>query len=389
MFKEFLITGFLLLTKIIFTLCKLFPIQNKSVLVSSFGDNTDYVAREILRQSKGDVIILSSKKSNYSFDHLGLDQKNIITFDRLNGMDYIRSMFHLARAEVVFVDNYFAFLSVMDFKPNVDCIQLWHAAGAVKKFGMEDPTFYSRSAAAQKRFLNVYKRFDKVVVGSDEMIPIFKTAFNLKEEQFLMTGIPRTDFFFDVDAMGAAKQAVLSEFPTIEGKKVILYAPTFRRNQLNEQAIALDVDKITATLGSEYVLFIRMHPAVKIGELASVAEGVIDVSDYPNVHHLLVVTDYLISDYSSLPYEFALLNRPQIFYAYDLEAYEKESGFWHSYEEVVPGPVVHSTDEIIDLIRKDDFDFERIQDFSDRWNKYSFGKSSHNLTKILYPKTPS
>lgn len=389
MFKEFLIASYLFFTKIIFGVCKLFPLRNKSVLVSSFGDNTDYVAAEILRQNKSDVIILKSKKSTYSFDHLGLDHKNIITFDRLNGIDYIRSMFHLATAEVVFVDNYFAFLSAMDFKPNVDCIQLWHAAGAVKKFGMEDPTFYSRSVAAQKRFLNVYKRFDKVVVGSDEMMPIFKTAFNLKEEQLLKTGIPRTDFFFDADAMDRAKGSVLNAFPAIKGKKVILYAPTFRRDQLNEQAIALDVEKITATLGSEYMLLIRMHPAVKIGDLASVAEGVIDVSGYPNVHHLLVVTDYLISDYSSLPYEFALLNRPQIFYAYDLEAYEKESGFWHSYEEVVPGPVVHSTDEIIELIRKDDFDLERIQDFSDRWNKYSFGKSSHNLTKILYPKTPS
>lgn len=383
MFKEFLIAVYLLLTKIIFGVCKLFPIQNKSVMVSSFGDNTDYVAREILRQNKGDVVILRSKKSNYSFDHLGLGNKNFITFDRLNVFNYIRSIFHLATAKVVFVDNYFAFLSVMHFKPNVECVQLWHAAGAVKKFGMEDPTFYSRSAAAQKRFLNVYKRFDKVVVGSDEMIPIFKSAFNLKEKQFLKTGIPRTDFFFDLDAMDSAKQAVLSEFPAIVGKKVILYAPTFRRDQLNGQAIALDIDKMTTTLGSEYVVLIRMHPAVRISNDESYPEGVINVSSYPDIHHLLVVTDYLISDYSSLPYEFALLNRPQIFYSYDLEEYEKESGFWHFYEEVVPGPVVRSTDEIINLIRKNDFDLTLIEDFSDSWNRYSTGHSSRKLVNEL------
>lgn len=389
MFKEFLIAVYLLLTKIIFVVCKLFPVQKKSVMVSSFGDNTDYVAQKVLRQNKGDIVILKSKKSNYSFEHLGLDDKNFITFDHLNVINYIRSMYHLATAKIVFVDNYFAFLSVMNFKPNVECVQLWHAAGAVKKFGTEDPTFYNRSAAAQKRFSNVYRRFDKVIVGSDEMIPIFKTAFNLKDEQFLKTGIPRTDFFFDEDAMNVAKQDVLSAFPAIKDKKVILYAPTFRRNQLNGQAIALDIDKITATLGPQYMLLIRMHPAVRIDNGDSYPEGVIDVSGYPNIHHLLIVTDYLISDYSSLPYEFALLNRPQIFYAYDLDEYEKESGFWHAYEDVVPGPVVHSTDEIIDLIRKDDFDLKRIQDFSNRWNKYSFGKSSHNLTKNLYPKTPS
>lgn len=364
-------------------MCRLFPIQNKSVMVSSFGDNTDYVAREILRQNKGDVVILKAKKSAYSFDHLGLDKKRIITFDRLHIIDYIRSMFHLATAKVVFVDNYFAFLSVMHFKPDVKCIQLWHAAGAVKKFGMEDPTFSSRSVAAQKRFLNVYKRFDKVVVGSDEMIPIFKSAFNLKDEQFLKTGIPRTDFFFDGDAMDTAQQAVLNAFPAIRDKKVILYAPTFRRDQLSGQEIALNVDKITATLGPEYMLLIRMHPAVRIDNGDSYAEGVIDVSGYPNIHHLLVVTDYLISDYSSLPYEFALLNRPQIFYAYDLDAYEKESGFWHAYEGVVPGPVAHSTDEIIDLISNNDFDMERVEDFSDSWNRYSTGQSSTTLVNDL------
>ena len=92
--------------------------------------------------------------------------------------------------------------------------------------------------------------------------------------------------------------------------------------------------------------------------------GVLDVSAYPNVNHLLLVTDYLLSDYSSMPYEFALLNRPQIFFPYDLDDYKKESGFWSSYEDVVPGPIVQSTDEIIELIGKDDFDLEEIAAFS-------------------------
>lgn len=362
---------------------KLFPVQNKYVFVSSFGDNTDYVAQEILRQKKGDVVILKSWKSNYSFDALGLSEKNIISFDSLNLIHFIRSIFHLATAQTIFVDNYFAFLSVMDFKTGVKCIQLWHAAGAVKKFGMEDPTFYGRTSSAQKRFMNVYSRFDKIVVGSDEMIPIFKTAFNLSDNQFLKTGIPRTDFFFDKDAMTAAKQEVWDEFPVIRNKKVILYAPTFRRGQLSGQEITLDIDKMMASLGSEYVLLIRMHPAVKMNDIDSRLGGVIDVSTYPNVNHLLVVTDYLISDYSSLPYEFALMNRPQIFYPYDLAQYEKESGFWKSYEEVVPGPIVQSTDEIIELIRNDGFDLKRIDDFSVRWNRYSIGNSSRALVDYL------
>ena len=141
MFKEFAIASYLFLTKSIFTIAKLFPIQNKYVFVSSFGDNIDYVAREVIRQRQGDVVILRSRKSNYSFDQLNLDEKWIISFDSLNIIQYVKSIYHLATARYVFVDNYFAFLSVMNFKPGVECIQLWHAAGAVKRFGMEDPNF--------------------------------------------------------------------------------------------------------------------------------------------------------------------------------------------------------------------------------------------------------
>jgi len=364
-------------------LCRLLPTRNKYVMVSSFGDNTEYVAKEILAQLDGEVVILTSRKSSFSFGDLKLNKNQVIPFDSLNPFQYIRSMFHLATAKIVFVDNYFAFLSVMNFKSGVECIQLWHAAGAIKKFGMEDPTFYERSPAAQKRFIKVYARFDKVVVGSDAMMPVFNKAFNVTEDRFLKTGIPRTDFFFDEVAMDIAHRAVLSAYPAIENKKVILYAPTFRRDQLAGQDIAINVEKMTASPGSEYVVLIRMHPAVKMNEKGPRLNGVLDVSGYPNVNELLVVTDYLITDYSSLPYEFSLLNRPQIFYPYDLANYEIESGFWGPYEDVVPGPVVQSTDEIIELIREDDFDLQQVKDFSERWNTYSKGHSAKALVAYL------
>jgi hypothetical protein len=113
--KESIIAIYLFLTKSVFKIAKLFPIQNKYVFVSSFGDNIDYVAREVLRQQQADVVILRSRKSNYSFDQLNLNEKRIISFDSLNIIHYVKSIYHLATARHVFVDNYFAFLSVMNF----------------------------------------------------------------------------------------------------------------------------------------------------------------------------------------------------------------------------------------------------------------------------------
>src|SRR5699024_6373229 len=122
-------------------------------------------------------------------------------------------------------------------------IQLWHAAGAIKRFGLEDPSNVNRSTSAMKRFQQVYDRFDYVVSGSDKMATIFMKSFGIKNEsRILKTGIPRTDFFFHQEKMDSIKEDLRKRYPLIDKKKVILYAPTYRESDLTESRIALDLD---------------------------------------------------------------------------------------------------------------------------------------------------
>lgn len=383
MLKEFIIKTYLLFTRILFTLLKCFPKRNKYVFVSSFGDNVEYVAREVLAENLGDVVILRAKRSPYPYEQLKGKDVTFLTYDRLNPISYLRSMYHMATAQTIFIDNYFAFLSVMNFKKGVECIQLWHAAGAIKRFGFEDPSNAGRSTAAHKRFKKVYARFHKIVVGSEEMVDVFQQAFDCSDDQFLRTGIPRTDFFYDQLAMKIAAAKVTSTYPQIAHKKVVMYAPTFRRDQLDNPTIALDVDRMCKTLGEEYIIFVRLHPAVSSKQSSFTHAQVIDVSNYPIINDLLAVTDVLISDYSSLPYEFALLEKPQLFFAYDVDTYAEESGFWKAYEEVVPGPIVRSTDEVLHYIQQDVFILDDIREFSKRWNTYSNGNASKKLIHYI------
>lgn len=386
MLKEFIITIYLLCTRILFNLMKCFPKRQKYVFVSSFGDNVEYVAREVLQAELGDVVILRSKRSRYPYERLSRERVTSIQYDAMNPITYIKSMYHLATAKTVFVDNYFAFLSVMNFKKDVECIQLWHAAGAIKRFGFEDPSNIGRPLAAYQRFERVYARFHKIIVGSDEMADVFQKAFNCSTDQFLTTGIPRTDFFHDEEALEKAAAKVTSTYPQIADKKVVMYAPTFRRNQLEQPSIALDVKRMCEELGDDYIIFVRLHPAVSSKQSSFTHARVIDVSNYPIINDLLVVTDVLISDYSSLPYEFALLEKPQLFFAYDVETYSRESGFWHAYESVVPGPIVRSTDEIIQHIKAEHYNLNGIRAFSAKWNMYSNGTASKNIIKYLTQK---
>src|SRR5699024_3626586 len=236
-----------------------------------------------------------------------------------NPISFIASIFHLATSKIVFVDNYFGFLAATDFKKEVKVVQLWHAAGAIKKFGLQDPSIKQRSKRANERFKAVYSRFDHVVVGSYKMTHIFKESFGLDESHFLPTGIPRTDFFFQVDKIEEKKQHLLKKYPVVEDKKVILYAPTFREDQLQAPEIVLNFEKMFEHLRKDYVILLKLHPAIADHTKVHIPSFVLNVSSYPNINHLLTITDILITDYSSIPVEFSLFGKPMIFYPYDLE----------------------------------------------------------------------
>lgn len=92
----------------------------------------------------------------------------------------------------------------------------------------------------------------------------------------------------------------------------------------------------------------------------------------------------LITDYSSIPFEFALLRKPMIFFAYDIDVYVTERGFWEPYDQLVPGPIVRTTDELIEVIDSERFHIEKIEGFAKDWNEYSTGKASERLISRLY-----
>jgi len=379
--KEWLIELFLFINKCIFELFNLMPLKKKIVLLCDFGDNARFVANDLARRGEKGFIVLRTSKCKETFK--GTGAKAILSFSPTNIMDYVRGLYHLATARTILIDNYFPILSVTNFRPDVECIQLWHAAGAVKKFGMQDASVLFRSPAAVRRFRRVYNRMNRVVVGSDEMVPIFKSAFEMKDGQFLRLGIPRTDFFYDLDAMEAAKIALFKEYPDMIGKRIILYAPTFRDQQLNAQSIPIDFKDIINELGENYLLIIKLHPAVAQNVAAMNHPQIISVKNNVPINDLLCVADCVISDYSSIPFEYALLGKPQIFYPYDLEKYEMERGFWTNYEDLVPGPVVSTDDELVYVLQNNVFDLERIQRFSASWNQFSDGHASSKLVDYL------
>ncbi|MDA1847170.1 CDP-glycerol glycerophosphotransferase family protein [Bacillus cereus] len=385
MLREIIVAIYLVVFKIIFNIVNIAPLKNKVTFIMSYGENLIFIYEEMKRQHI-DCEVVFLYKSTCKYEVKNYPDVKAVAFETKNIIQTIKAIYHLATSRYVIIDNYFGSLSTIRFKKRVECIQIWHAAGAFKKFGLLAPAFKKRSKYAQGRFLRVYNNFHKIVVGSDALAEIYKQAFGLKEESILKTGIPRTDLFFYENDQKVIINNLVSSNPNLTKKKVILYAPTFRDKELEDFDLDLNIDAMYEALKDEYIFIIKLHPAIRNNlEHKEKYKGFLyDYSLYPNINDLFLVTDILITDYSSVPFEFCLLKKPMIFFAYDLNKYAKKRGLIGDFVSNVPGPVVFSSTEIIKKIQTQSFDFRKIEQFNAQWSQYSNGNSSRDLVHYLF-----
>ena len=282
----------------------------------------------------------------------------------------VRAGFAIARARVVVVDDYFFPLYVVRPRAGTTIVQTWHASGALKRFGLSVRGASFGAGEALTDRVRIHGTYDVCLVGSAEAATHYADAFGLPLDRFRWDlGIPRTDRFFDAGARRETERRVRERYDIPAGMRVVLWAPTFRGDRVTEARDpgALDLARLGAAIGDDHVLLLRLHPFVRdrapLGE--SARAFVRDVSGHPDIHELMDVSDVLVTDYSSAIFEFSLLERPMAFFAPDLDAYERERGFYVDYRSWVPGPVVATTDELAAWLRSGSFDLDRVRRFRD------------------------
>ncbi len=296
--------------------------------------------------------------------------------------------FSLATSRVFIVDDYYFPIYVVRPRPGTTIVQTWHACGAFKKVGYSvlDKSFGMNEALARR--VRVHSNYDVCLVASQASAVHYADAFRQPLERFESRyGIPRTDVLFGEERLARIRAAVRRKYGLDDGRRIILYAPTFRGDSVTDARATDDLDlaQLQAVLGEDHVLLVRLHPFVRsrtaIGpELASFA---IDVSDHPDINELMLVSDVLLTDYSSAIYEFALLGRPMVFFAPDYAAYERERGFYFDYRTGVPGPIFETTAALAAFLRAGEFDLERVERFRDASFEVADGRSSERVTDDL------
>ena len=277
--------------------------------------------------------------------------------------------YHLAASRVVVVDDYFFPMYVVTPRPGTTRIQVWHAAGAFKRFGFSvlDKAFGVDEDYV--RHVRIHSNYSVALVSSLNVAPHYAEAFGQPGTIFTSRiGIPRTDLFGDPQRRAQAEARVRATYPLVPGKRVILYAPTFRGETVGRARYAdlLDLEAMHRVLGEDHVVLVKLHPFIRNAFRVpdALRDFVIDASADPDVNELMLVSDVLVTDYSSVIYEFALLGRPIAFLAPDDGAYDEERGFYFDFRRDAPGPIVNTTEELAALIRADAFDLERVRAFA-------------------------
>ncbi|EHJ02135.1 CDP-glycerol:poly(glycerophosphate) glycerophosphotransferase [Clostridium sp. DL-VIII] len=320
---------------------------------------------------------IKSEYPNVDIEFIGGNQKNL--------SQYIKMAFRFAKSGTILIDSYYRHLYNVKHRKETKFIQVWHATGIFKRFGL---LAVGKNQANTKEFeINAHHYYTHVIVSGDEIVKPYAEAFGLPEERVLPLGVSRTDELFNIIEHEKVREKVYEIYPMFKGKKVILYAPTFRGDDDERKVFRnqLEFSKFEELSKQGYIIICKMHPAVQQPLVIpqNMKTFVYDVTKYPNINELFYVSDLLITDYSSSIFEFALLKKPMIFFAYDLDKYLNERGFYYDYSEFVPGPICRKTDEIVDCIKRlNDHDFE-YDGFVEKYMNKCDGHATERLIELV------
>lgn len=355
----------------------LFKINDKKIVFASSRDLIDGNTKAVY-----DYII---ENNITDFDIIWLVSRNTDVSPLRNG-DYVyyktlKSYYHLATAKYWIMTQSMGIL--LKKKPKQVYIQLWHGNGAMKFMGYDTDKVKSRPEVSHVKEWDYYIANDEL----DAEQIISSTGYKGKIEILGMACFDNTlklskDLKFRnkiLLQLGIKKEDCI--------KTIVLYAPTFRDFDLNKDVVKVPIEKL-ANLNNVIIL-LRLHPLVrkKVNVDIFKYDNLVNACDYSDASDLLAVCDVLITDYSSIFYQYSPLNRPIIFYPYDYDDYVKlRGGFYLDYEKDLPGSICYNQDELFNELKKC-IDSKKISDnqkkFNEHFNYLADGYSSKRFVDKL------
>lgn len=282
-------------------------------------------------------------------------------------------------------------------KANQIYIQTWHGtplkrlANDMKVVRMPGTT----TPAYKRHFKEETERWDYLISPNRYSTEIFESAFWMDPERILEIGYPRNDVLVNRQNDQGYINEIREKLNIPKDKKIITYAPTWRDDEFIKKGqylfdLKIDLDNLYQQIGDEYVILLRMHYLIANAlDLSGYEDFAIDVSNYDDVSEIFLISDALITDYSSVMFDYGILKRPQFFFAYDIEKYDKGlRGFYMDYKKDLPGPIFtdpHQLAESLKDIPKVQNEYQdKIDAFYNRFCSVDNGKASQYIGDMIH-----
>lgn len=335
---------FIVLTTMNFFI-KILPIKNRIVFIhlESKQLESDLLLIHNELKEKYNCIVITTKFTNNSL---------LSNFKYM--LNTFKQLYYVNTSSLVLLNNNNYVVSQFK-REGVKVLQIWHACGAIKKFGNCLERVYQ------------IKNYDAVIACSDEFKLPYSQAFGVLQDNVKVLGMPRTDELYKEKNI----DFIYEKYPEIIGKKVVLYAPTFRGNIYKGMYnIDIDIKELQNKLGDDYIIVCRYHPLVKE------TKDTFKMDDI-SLYDLFRVSYCLISDYSSIIFDYSIMNKAMIFYVPDLHSYKEDIGLFIDLD-TLPGPLCFDKVSLHDAIVKGDL--TGIGAFKKTYHKFIDG---NNLNRVI------
>ena len=352
--------------KIIYFFMKFKKTKNNKVLFISRLDSKislDFklLEEELKRRDKNiECVFLCKRITSFTSDFLG------------NIKYTLKCLSNLADSKVCITDSFVLAISVVKHKKSLKIIQIWHSMGAIKKFAYQ--TLGNASGRDEKtaKILNMHQGYDYIISGSKAMTKYFAKAFNYDEKYFLNYGLPRMDYLLNNEEK--LKKKIFKDYPILKKKLNIMYAPTFRTTYDDKT-----LDLINNIDFNKYNLIVKAHARQKD---LDINDQILTCDKYSALD-LICASDYIITDYSGIAIEAAILDKKTLYYLFDYEEYQKNNGVNIDLFKEMKGCVFKDAKDLCEYLNKDKYDMNVLQKYKNKYIDVQDGTSTKKIIDLV------
>ena len=270
--------------------------------------------------------------------------------------EMLRQMKALATSRVVVIDGYCILVSMLRHKKDLKVIQIWHALGAFKRFGKSILDKEGGKSSAMAQAFKMHNNYDFIASSGDKCVPHFAEAFGQPEKKFIPIGIPRMDYLTNDAENARIRAEILKAYPELDnGKKNILYVPTFRDNEADTAELRAATQELVNQVNySDFNLIVKHHVVdTNLEEIYVDSRMNLTTGQSFTGTDFMAVADYCITDYSSILYEALLKKLPVYIYCFDSDKYIDERGFYIDFWLDIPALYSKHAKGICEFISQD------------------------------------